>query len=427
MNKQHILIFSLTAIFLCSCTKEKTFKSNVEDYNVYLETNAPNTASKYFDTWNNKITKDSTELMSFGIVAGEYERNFGKTGNITYLKKAEKALTKAFEIANIGKENYARGLARNYISQHRFREALKMAEIADSIGGGKEETQALLFDVHLELGNYQTAASYLDSLKNMSSFGYLIRAAKWNDYKGDLDTTIKLMEQAMARAESSNNISLRLWSYTNIADYYGHAGRIEDSYRYYLKALKLDPKNAYAKKGLAWIVFSHEKNGVEALRILDAVTQNYVAPDYYLLKAEIYDFLGDEDKKAQNLDAYFNLAKNPYYGQMYAAYNVEFLLEHTKDYQKAMQLAFKEIESRPTPETYNLLAKTYLKMGEYKKALAVVEDKLVAKSYEPTILWTTAEVYKANNEFDKVQALKRELETAFYELGPNAIEPIKNL
>lgn len=421
-----ILSFSVLLV-LFSCQETTTFATQQKDYNVFLEQKSPKTHTKYFNTWNNKITQDSIQLMSLGIVAGEYNNYFSKTADIVYLKKAELALEKALAVANIGKASYARALARNYISQHRFKDALQMAHLADRVGGGKEETQALLFDVYMELGEYDLAQTYLDALTNMSSFGYLIRAAKWNDYKGDLDTTIQLMEKALAKAESSGDIGLRLWSYTNIADYYGHAGRIEDSYQNYLKALQLDPNNAYAKKGIAWIVFSHEKNGAEALRILDAITTNYKSPDYFLLKAEIHEYMGNKEKKAVNLDYYFNMVKNPNYGAMYNAYNVDFMLDHLQEYNKALELAKVEVANRPTPETYNLLAKSYLKLGKEEKALEVMQNKIEGNTHEPSILLTTAKVYKANGENARVKPLKKELEEAAYELGPVIAKEIQSL
>ncbi|WP_290683271.1 hypothetical protein [Kordia sp.] len=61
--------------------------------------------------------------------------------------------------------------------------------------------------------------------------------------------------------------------------------------------MALNPNDAYAKKGVAWIVFSHEKNPEEALRILNTIMSQHKAPDYYLLKAEIAEFMGKEQKK----------------------------------------------------------------------------------------------------------------------------------
>jgi len=424
---KYLIILCTTFFFLSCAQKEKEFVTSDKDYEEYLQIEPQERISKYYELWNSKITTDSTQLLSFGNVASEYNRYFKNTGDINFLKKAEQSLTKAVEIANINKAGYRRALARNYISQHRFKEALALAEDARTIGGGLKQTHSLLFDIYMELGNYELAEAYLDSIRKPSEFGYLIRIAKWNDYKGDLDTTIKFMEKAMKKAESSKNKRLLIWSYSNIADYYGHAGRLKDSYDYYLKTLAVDSQNAYAKKGIAWIVFSHEKNGTEALRILDSVLEHYKSPDYYLLKAEIADFMNKEALKSKNLDLYYNLVKHKAYGNMYNAYNVDFFLEHTKQYDKALNMAFKEVENRATPESYNLLAKAHLKKDDKAKALEIVNEHIIGKTFEPALLLNVAEVYKANSQLDKVTVLKKELAGAVYELGPASKEKIESL
>ena len=57
-------------------------------------------------------------------------------------------------------------MARNYITQHRFKEALVLANKALSIGEGRKETQKLLFDVQMELGNYTEAANSLKAIES---------------------------------------------------------------------------------------------------------------------------------------------------------------------------------------------------------------------------------------------------------------------
>ncbi|MEO0527612.1 MAG: hypothetical protein AAFZ89_10315, partial [Bacteroidota bacterium] len=384
------------------------------------------TTSKYFELWNSKIKPDSMQLTSFGIVAGQYNRYFKSTGDITYLKRAEQALKKAVDIAAIGKSGYYRALARNYISQHRFKDALQWAKKAHSLGSDLNASQSLLFDVHMELGNYEKAEQYLDSIKNMSDFGYLIRLAKWNDHNGDLDTTIRFMEMALRKAESSKNRDLKLWSYTNLADYYGHAGRIKESYDHYIKSLEIDPENAYAKKGIAWIVFSHERNPNEALRILNTITQENKAPDFYALKSEIADYMDDEKEKRNNLQQYFNRVQNPSYGDMYNTYTISFHWENNS-LKQAFKLAQREIANRPTPESYDLLAYSYYRIGKLDKALAIVDRHIEGKTYEPGILLHMAEIYKGAGNMDEVKRLKKELADAIYELGPSSEQLIASL
>uniref|UniRef100_UPI003561817F tetratricopeptide repeat protein n=1 Tax=Muriicola sp. TaxID=2020856 RepID=UPI003561817F len=292
---------------------------------------------------------------------------------------------------------------------------------------GIKESHSLLFDIHMELGNYQLAERYLDSIRNISDFGYLIRAAKWNDHKGDLDTTIMLMEKAMQKAESANNRTLKIWSYSNIADYYGHAGRIAESYRYYLKTLELDPANAYAKKGITWIVFSHEKNGMEALRILNAIERNYASPDHYLLKYEIAQYSGLEEEAAEYLDQYYNLVQNKAYGSMYTSHQVQFYIDETTNYHKALELAMEEVNNRATPETYSLLAYAYFKKGELQKAMEIVREHVDGKSFEPAVQLRLYEMYEAMGEKERSEELKKAVTEARYELGPSTITKIESL
>jgi tetratricopeptide (TPR) repeat protein len=424
---KHIPIFALLILFISCDTTGSHLISEKEDYNVYLAPAPVKTSSKYFELWNSKIKEDSMQLLSFGIVGGEYNRYFQKTGDIQYLKKAEKALQKAVEIAAIGEAGYYRTLARNYISQHRFREALILADSARAMGSGVNATHGLLFDVHMELGNYGQAGAYLDSIANFSDFGYLIRLAKWNDHLGDLDQTIRLMEKAMAKAENGKNKDLMLWCYTNIADYYGHAGRIQESYDHYLKSLAIDPQNAYAKKGIAWIIFSYERNSEEALRILDSIISDHKAPDYYLLKSEIAEYQGDSWESLINLDQYLKMVQDRSYGDMYNAYNISVYLDRTGQFEKALGLAKREVDNRPTPESYSLLAYTYFKMGEVSKALQIVKDHIEGKTAEPSIQYRIAEIYKASGDNIRAKQLKEELGGAIYELGPQMAVPISRL
>jgi len=90
--------------------------------------------------------------------------------------------------------------------------------------------------------------------------------------------------------------------YTNLADYYGHAGRIQGNlYEHVLKSLSYYPQKCLCQKRIAWIVFSIlKKKPNEALRILDSVTKNF--PVTRLLPLEglkIAEYYGQKDRDGQ--------------------------------------------------------------------------------------------------------------------------------
>jgi Tfp pilus assembly protein PilF len=288
------VIITIFILSLLSCTDKSKIKIiHQEDYNAYLDikTNkSKDFAQNEIDFWQKKFDAAPNQMSYLSILATNYNKLFENTGDVKYLYKAEELLLKSNEAYRYSSVGTIRSLGRNYISQHRFRESLVLANKALAIGEGMKETKKLLFDVNMELGNYQDAQKDLNYLQDSNDFDYLIRLSKWNDHLGDLKTAILYMERAKDVAIANENIGLKIWTFSNLGDLNGHAGNIKKSYDYYLETLKMEPNNSYALKGIAWIAFSFEKNTKEASRIIDCISKSHHTPDFYLLKAQIAEF-----------------------------------------------------------------------------------------------------------------------------------------
>ncbi|AXO79839.1 cell surface protein [Olleya aquimaris] len=409
----------LVIIIVTSCSDKNQAITNPEDYNKYLVKQPSNEtleATADYNFWNKKIEAAPNQLSYLSQIASAETRLFKSTGYIKYLKHAEKSLLTLNTRTHYNWAGHLRSLARNYISQHKFKEALEMLKKAEANGQNLDGTKKMLFDVHMELGNFTVAKNYLEQTKDLNDFGYLIRLSKWSDYQGDLDAAIKYLEKATAKAESSKLDHLMEWSYTNLADFYGHDGQIEQSYKHYLKALALNPDDAYAKKGIAWIVYSYEKNTTEANRILDALTQLHHAPDYLLFKAEIAEYENNDTAKNKYLNTYFEAIKDTSYGNMYNVYSSKILADSKN--KKAIALAKIEVQNRPTPLSYDLLAWSYFSNGNITEALNIVEKHVVGQTFEPEAQYHIAQIYKANGKLKEMALIKKELQESSYELGP---------
>ncbi len=423
-----LLLLSSLLYFSCDLTKEKYSKFlNSEDYNAYLEIKniSYESAKKNNLFWLNRLAPDSSGVGDLGPLAGTYGALFTITGDVSNLKNAEALYKKAYSISATNKDGYARGLAQNYISQHRFKEAQQLLEDTYAGPTNKRETELQLFDAYMETGTYDKAFEALEKIKNTSDYHYLIRLAKWSDYRGDLDAAINYLEKAKTIAESGGLKPLKIWTYTNLGDFYGHAGRIDEAYNMYLQTLALEPDNAYAKKGIAWIAYSYEKDTKEANRILDTLLQSHKVPEYYLLKAEIAEFDGNYIVQKENLQLFEAAASNPDYGVMYNAYLIEYYAN--SNLKKALDIAQQEVLNRATPETYQLLALVQLRNGFNKKALSTIENFVEGKTEEPMALLHSAYVYKANGLDAKVAELKPKLEDAAFEIGPVLLKNVQQL
>ncbi|MFV8376115.1 tetratricopeptide repeat protein [Flavobacterium sp. LB1P71] len=423
-----LLVFTILSLF--SCEKKPSQITNTSDYNKYLNVKGNKSltfANNEIDFWQKKFNAAPNQISYLSMIASNYATLFEYTGDIKNLYKTEELLTKSNEAYNYSKVSTIRSLARNYIAQHRFKEALVLANKALLIGEGKKETQKLLFDVQMELGNFSEAVKNLNAMRDMKDYDYLIRLAKWNDHKGDLKTAITFMEKARDIAEKEDNKVLKIWSYSNLGDFYGHAGRIQESYDSYLKTLAIDPNYSYALKGIAWIVFSHERNTVEAKRIVEAIEVTHNTPDFYLLKSQIAQFEGNKKEEISNRNAYFSMLQKNNYGAMYNKYNVLIYADDKQTASEALEIAKIEIDHRPTPDSYDLLAWSYFNLGESKKALEIAQKHVVGKSFEPKVQYHLAMIYKSNKQVEKVQPIKEELLSSLYELGPNLEKKVNQL
>jgi len=422
-------ILFLIGICLIACKQQDTI-THYSDYENYLNQVPKEAKSDLYtqlEIWNKKLDADSTYIVPLGKLSGVYTSLFEQNGNIKHLKNAEAVLLKAVDYAAIKKANYLSALARNYIAQHRFLEAKTILDAAQEHGASKKALHMQHFDVAMELGDYEAAEHYLSTIIDFSDFNYLVRLAKWKDHQGDLNSAIYLIEDATKIAEVSHAKDLMLWSYTNLGDYYGHAGRIKEAYAKYLQALEIDPYNAYAKKGIAWIVFSHEKNTEEARRIITTIKEHNDSPDYWLLLAEIADYENNHIQKARYIDAYLEQIQQSAYGVMYNVYTAQILVEEKKEYNQAIAIAKDEVAARPTPNSYGLLAQIIQESGNPREALNIVERHLNQGDFEPTVTYQIASIYKSNGQNDQVLALKKELLKSSFELGPNALATIEQL
>ncbi|NDP28776.1 MAG: hypothetical protein GZ087_15345, partial [Flavobacterium sp.] len=195
----------------------------------------------------------------------------------------------------------------------------------------------------------------------------------------------------------------------------------------YLKTLEIDPNYSYALKGIAWIVFSHERNTSEANRIITTIAKTHDTPDFYLLKSQIAQFSENKSEEVTNRNAYFSMLKKHNYGAMYNKYNVLIYADDKKTASKALEIAKVEIDHRPTPDSYDLLAWSYLNLGQNKKALEIAQKFVVGKSFEPKVQYHLAMIYKSNNIIEKVKPIKEELLLSTYELGPTLEKKVMQL
>mgnify|MGYP001397140624 CR=1 FL=1 len=69
------ILLLMGIISSCSNTDRRTITDS-NDYDRFLTSTTANKVSRAFELWSSKAKEDSTQLMSFGIIGGEYSRFF---------------------------------------------------------------------------------------------------------------------------------------------------------------------------------------------------------------------------------------------------------------------------------------------------------------------------------------------------------------
>lgn len=428
MKTKNLIYLGAITLLLSSCNKNTAVVSS-EEYNGILDQHpeVPNWLQSDLAFWETKSKEQPAQFPYKAKLAAAYGATFAVNKDITALNQANKLWEEVNNTTNNSTAGYLRAAAKQAITAHEFKKAYSLLTQAENLGENLVATQKMLFDVNMELGHYQKAATYLERIEDFGDVDYLIRKSKWEDYQGNLDQAITYLEQVLSYAKKNKRSGLIQWSYTNLGDYYGHAGRIQDAYQSYLAALKIQPSNKYAKKGIAYIAFAHDKNPQEAIRIINAISAKNRSPDDLLFLIELFEYQEEDLAKNVALAEFKSMINSGKYGELYNIPLALLLAQEDNNYKAAIELMEYEVSRRATPETYDALAYVYLLSGNAKKALEIAKNHVIGKSEEPVLLLHTASILKANNQVDMLPAIKAELKIAKFELGPNTMKEVNAL
>ncbi|MBP6686545.1 MAG: tetratricopeptide repeat protein [Lacibacter sp.] len=375
--------------------------------------------------WNSRLTAIADDMISQIKLASLYSQRFHYSGQISDIHKSDSLYHAANQLQKKFASGIYRSLAANCVTQHQFIQADRYLDTAATMGDDLYLTRLQQFDVKLELGLYNHAEAILNAFRQKNNFDYYIRAAKLEDHKGNSDASISLMEKAYTDVKNSKKDQLLLWIKTNLADMYGHNNRISQSYQLYTEVVKEHPDYYHAWKGIAWIAYSHDKNTTLAKKILLWLKKQHPVPDYDLMLSEIAAFEQNNQEKNRYLALFIDNISNPAYGDMYNKYLFTIMSDELNNQPSAMTIAQKEINNRPTPQSYELFAWSLYKNGQLDEAMKIAESRIINKTFEPDALYHIGMLLKKSGRSKLAkQYLTEALESSF-ELGPVTANEIK--
>ncbi len=427
MKKLFLLLAVVSLLGLWSYQSNRPIVQ-YEEVKPYLQTQYYNYEKSQLleqvEFWTRRLKEQTANNVYQQRLANLQAQYFRLTGKINYLRQSDSLLLDLAErFPNT--VSHWQGLAQNAIAGHEFAKADHYANQALAIGEKRYQSSLIKVDILLERGNRQEALGLLNALGNPYSFEYLTRKVKLADQLGQLDEAIHWMEKAVGRARSSGDPKLISWSLANLADMYGHQGKIQKSYHTFLQALQFNPAELHALKGIAWIAFSHDKAPIQAKDIVRFLQSLQDIPDYDLLLADIATYQKEVRQAKIHTERFLDRASQAAYGFLYTRPLVQLQLDKGEIAEPAIRTEA-EISQRAHPLSFAIRAKFLHDLGAKDAAIKMLEEKVLGQTEEPDALYLAGMIYKDSGRPKQARALLRAAREATFELGPVAEFEIKN-
>src|SRR6185295_698927 len=141
------------------------------------------------------------------------------TGNAGLSGRVAQLLKRAAD-ADPGSYEVSRMLGSLHLSQHRFRQALEVAERCRAIRPSDPVNYGVIGDAHLELGEYDEAFDAFDRMMQLRpSASSYARVGYARELQGNLDGALEAMKLAAA-ATSAVDLEALAWTHSQVGELY---------------------------------------------------------------------------------------------------------------------------------------------------------------------------------------------------------------
>jgi tetratricopeptide (TPR) repeat protein len=289
------------------------------------------------------------------------------TGNAGLAIRAESALTIVLKSEPMDYDA-RRMLAAVYLSQHRFRDAIREAVRCQQTRANDAWTFGVLGDAHLELGDYDAAFEVFDRMAalkpNAASYA---RASYARELQGDLTGALRLMQMSAEATAPQDQESLA-WHYAQIGHLQFDIGDLDAARRAYEHADFVFPGHPFAADGLARVEAARGHQAAALDIVLTRLTRA-PSPEDAAFAGDLLEQLGRHDAAERQYmlaEAGWRVdAPDP-------AKLARFLAEHHRHVDEAVRLAEDAAAVRHDIFTDDALAWAYFAQGRIADAQAAI-------------------------------------------------------
>ena len=318
-----------------------------------------------------RLATDPDDAGAALLLADALLRQTRVTGNPGLTLRAEQVLTRVLR-DDPGSYDANRMLALLYLSQHRFREAIRAGEKNRDARPYDPVNYGVIGDAHLELGDYDEAFAAFDRMMTLRpGAASYARVAYARELQGNLKGAVEAMTLA-AGATSPTDPEALAWTRSQVGDLYMQLGKLYEAKAEYAAASQAFPGHPFAVIGYANVVAA-EGDVTGALELLRRLAETSPTPDLARRTGDLLRRLGRGDEAERQ----YALAEAGWRGDAPEPKSLaRFLADHGRNIPEAVAIAEAAAADRHDIFTEDALAWTYFKAGRLADARAAIARAL---------------------------------------------------
>lgn len=335
--------------------------------------------------YERRAAEDTISAADRSTLASLYLERSRETGDFSDVTRAETLARKSLALREAHNSQTKMVLASSLLEQHRFQDALVFAEELLQEEPSSELYQAVVAEIRLEIGDYDTAASMFASLKrNQTSLVVAPRLARWEEIRGHDRTALNLLKGARDSVMNRTDLprGQLAWFDVRLGEHQLRAGDTRNGEATLREALKLAPDDPRVLAAMARFEAS-ARNWSDLIEIGERSLDNSVDPGTLGLLADAYRAKGNAAKAAEYdrvIDAAFVSKPGPFHRSLSL-----YLLDQNRQVPLVLAKAQQEIHDRHDVYGYDVLAWALYRSGRIPEAEAAMKQALHMGTNDPLL------------------------------------------
>ncbi|MDH3600740.1 MAG: tetratricopeptide repeat protein [Candidatus Tectomicrobia bacterium] len=341
-------------------------------------------------------------------------RKARESGDDGYYQRAERAIQHVLAQQPDASEALFL-LAWTQTGQHQFAAALKTAERLHQRLPDNHQVYGLLGDAHVELGQYDQAASawqrMIDLRPGPAAYS---RIAYLRELYGDLQGATEMMAMAV-RAASPRDPETYAWLLVQCGDLHFEQGRLKVAEAAYEKARHVFPSYYRVVAAMARLRAA-QRRYPKAIELYQQAITIVPAPDMIAALGDLYHLTGQPATAEKQYAQVAFIARLDTLNQAtHSRQTAHFYADHDRNIDAALAMMEREIKHRHDIYTYDTLAWVYYKAGRLSEAQKAMQKALRLGTQDASLWYHAGMIAHSLGELDTARAqLRRALDTNPY-------------